>query len=514
MKPLNLDNSPCSPVSSNCIIWQGPDIPCIKLCTGDSITNVVYELALQLCEITGQLNISTLDLSCLKITTGAPTNLNDLLQIIINKVCAANNIPVPSNARTTDCPTTCIVPVAECLQTGSQTTMKLLDYVQLIGDKICGLITNINSINNSISNLNTRVLVLENTPPVTPYVLPSIVPDCTLANGSVVAGVAYKLDVILTALINDDTRGYCALISSTGEPAAIQNAYNSQPVSATDKSKANCALTLTEVYTTWVDSPSNLSESFINLWLAVKDLRDAYKTYAVTSGNSNITVTTTTTTTSCGPEVSYSVKAKGTTVTAGDNVTVDTDTTDPYNTIYTVKAKETTVAAGDNITVSADTTNPLNTIYTVNNEGLDTFVATTVINSSRAPTDGVIPIDTPGAGVGIGEAMRILKEYNIVTINNVTTDAGANNAGGYVIGPLPTGLITLPFGTFNNLNGEVTITTSGTYLITATLHLNLQMLQYLYGNHLVLVHFMLVYYQMIIMYFQVIHNMFKDLFLV
>ena len=45
MKPLNLDNKPCSPISSNCVIWQGPDIPCIKLCTGDTVSDVVAKLA-------------------------------------------------------------------------------------------------------------------------------------------------------------------------------------------------------------------------------------------------------------------------------------------------------------------------------------------------------------------------------------------------------------------------------------------------------------------------------------
>ena len=39
MKPLNLDNRPCSPISSNCVIWQGPDITCIKLCTGECGAN-------------------------------------------------------------------------------------------------------------------------------------------------------------------------------------------------------------------------------------------------------------------------------------------------------------------------------------------------------------------------------------------------------------------------------------------------------------------------------------------
>ena len=45
MKPLNLDNSPCSPTSSNCVIWQGPDLACIKLCKGDTVSDVVAKLA-------------------------------------------------------------------------------------------------------------------------------------------------------------------------------------------------------------------------------------------------------------------------------------------------------------------------------------------------------------------------------------------------------------------------------------------------------------------------------------
>ena len=38
----------CNPISSNCVIWQGPDLPCIDLCTGDSISSVVAKLCQQL----------------------------------------------------------------------------------------------------------------------------------------------------------------------------------------------------------------------------------------------------------------------------------------------------------------------------------------------------------------------------------------------------------------------------------------------------------------------------------
>ena len=41
----------CNPVSSNCVIWQGPDIPCIDLCAGDSISAVLAKLCEQLVAI-------------------------------------------------------------------------------------------------------------------------------------------------------------------------------------------------------------------------------------------------------------------------------------------------------------------------------------------------------------------------------------------------------------------------------------------------------------------------------
>jgi hypothetical protein len=339
MKPLNLDNNSCSPISSNCVIWQGPNIPCIKLCTGDTITDVVHGLATQLCNIVDQANISTLDLSCLKISTGTPNNLNELLQILVDKICELNNVSNTRNVATrgaSSCPTDCVVPVADCLQSGGQTTMKLLDYVQLIGNTICDIIGDITTINNSITNLDNRVTILEGIEPAPPYVLPSIVPDCTLADGLVLQGVSYKLDVILQALINDDNHGYCALLGALGQPSEITIAYNSQTVDCTDGSLSDCSKTLQELYPSFIVNPQNLSESFIDMWLVIKDIRDAYKRYNVVAGNSNVTVTSTTVPDSCGPEITYSVKAKSASVVAGTNVASVTTNVVGDNTEYTI----------------------------------------------------------------------------------------------------------------------------------------------------------------------------------
>jgi len=517
MKPLNLDNSPCSPISSNCVIWQGPNIPCIKLCTGDTITDVVYALAIQLCDIVDAVNISTLDLTCLEITTGTPTNINQLLQILIDKICDANSIPAPSAFPTrgnSSCPTDCIVPVAACLRTGTQTTMKLLDYVQLIGNTICSILDDITTINNSITNITNRVIALESIPPTPPYVLPSVTPDCTLADGSVVAGVAYPLNIILTALINDNDHGYCALLGTTGQPSDITIAYNlgNSTVSGTDGALSNCALTLDQLFsTTWITTPTNLSESFIDLWLTVQDIRDAYKRYNVTAGNSNVTVTTTTTPGTCGPEISFDVKAKSSSVSAGTNIASVTTTVVGDNTDYTVNARGTTVAAGDNITVATNTTDPTNTIYTVSGKeaivqasasanntvtvtptagpglgdttysvysqyGLEMFGCQWTIGSSYAGSWMTMPSQTAVAGAQFSFPSSVKR---IIQPNNITTTSSVDNLT-YNISKVATNWFVsqsqfdtygCSFGTFDVVTGEFNITEPGEYLISGYAHL-------------------------------------------
>ena len=64
MKPLNINKAGCTNMSSNCVIWEGPDIPCINLCKGDSITDVIYKLATELCKLLDIVDLSTYDLKC------------------------------------------------------------------------------------------------------------------------------------------------------------------------------------------------------------------------------------------------------------------------------------------------------------------------------------------------------------------------------------------------------------------------------------------------------------------
>lgn len=77
----------CMPISSNCIIWQGPNIPCLNLCKGDNITDVLYKLATDYCDLLVQLDPNSYDLSCLNSSSCAITDFKDLVQAMIDKIC-------------------------------------------------------------------------------------------------------------------------------------------------------------------------------------------------------------------------------------------------------------------------------------------------------------------------------------------------------------------------------------------------------------------------------------------
>ena len=258
MKPLNLDNRPCSPISSNCVIWQGPDIPCINLCTGDTVSDVVFKLATELCTIMDTLKITNYDLSCFNLAACPPQDFQELIQFLINKICELEGLPTTRDNPTSTCPD-CVVNVASCFVVGTQTTMQLVDYVLMIGQKVCALVNEIIDLQNQINNLDIRVTVLESAPPpVTPT--PTIIINCNI--GTLVSGNSYPIDQVLNQLINSVSNGYCSLISVLGTPAEIGNSLVPACAFGTDVTTDP----------NWTPVPTTLAESITNAWIVICDL--------------------------------------------------------------------------------------------------------------------------------------------------------------------------------------------------------------------------------------------------
>jgi len=310
MKPLNLDNKPCSPISSNCVVWQGPDIPCIHLCTGDTVSDVVHKLATELCEVLETLKVSNYDLTCFSTISCGPENFQELVQFILDQLCISQGgipasvggttIPitgirlpidtgpskVPSGglqqltpeggvigakprfttARASETCPDCVVTVPDEFVVGTQRTMQLVDYAVTMGEKIASIVGEVSLINNQITDITIRVSDLENKP------APNItLPPVNVTCGSFPLAGSQEMDAILDSFINTV---WCNFYSATGTTTDIINAIGASCISEASFTISNPAATFGTQYAgSWINSPlSTLSSAVNNIWIALCDI--------------------------------------------------------------------------------------------------------------------------------------------------------------------------------------------------------------------------------------------------
>lgn len=296
MKPLNLDNSPCSPISSNCVIWQGPSIPCIKLCTGDTVSDVVFKLATELCDILDQLDVSNYDLACLNLPC-PPENFQTLIQVLINEICDLQNVPVPPPSPDGNgCPTDCPIEVdTECFP--GQGIDNLYNFIKRMAERICELIGDISTLQDQVTNLDIRVTVLENAPTPT-FTIPSFTLQCDI--GTVIpvlaAGSSQQIDTVLRRFINEEWCPYKVVLDTT---TALSAAILSQCVDGTDTSLqfqySSPGTQMQIAYPSYVATPTTLADAINNLWIALCDAREAGQKETIVTAGTDIVVSTTTT---------------------------------------------------------------------------------------------------------------------------------------------------------------------------------------------------------------------------
>jgi hypothetical protein len=271
----------CNPVSSNCVIWQGPDIPCITLCKGDSISDVTYKVATELCTLIDQLDIAGFDVSCFPPICPKPENIHDLIQFIIDKLCELQNASGGTTPDVPVCPDNCIVSIAPCFyypnQFGQQvTTMTLTEYATAIGIRVCEIADALAAVQSDILSLQSRVQTLEN------CVLP-----CTPDSGEITVPTSClspSTDIPIVTFVEAMEAELCDLKTAVvGDGAIAQTVVND--VLAKQCEGLESAAPLSQPYAAmglipgWVTASSGnfntLSAAVQNLWITVCDMRAA-----------------------------------------------------------------------------------------------------------------------------------------------------------------------------------------------------------------------------------------------
>ena len=273
MLPItNSGSVPCNNISSNCVVWQGPDIPCIELCTGDTVSDVVAALAQKLCDLViPEPNADGLDLLCvLPQGQGQPALLKDVVQLIINYVCdqeSGTEFALPT------------IPLPSCLyhddpNTGEEVTALVLDqYAIFLASEICKILDEINLINTQLEDHERRIQILED------CVLdingncnigggdPDVFSSCILPNQTVAASV------LLLAL----ETAFCNLQDTVGAPPLITAAINQAGCIAGSDAMLGSAATYGGV-SGWINTPTTLAHAVGNAWIVICDMHQAIQT--------------------------------------------------------------------------------------------------------------------------------------------------------------------------------------------------------------------------------------------
>lgn len=265
----------CNPVSSNCVVWQGPDLECIGLCNGDTVSDVIAKMATELCTLIDMFDLSEFDFTCLSVPVSEqPDDMGGLIQILVERICALENIsPIDPSNPTGNCPDNCIIPIADCFyyidpQGDTVTTMTLVEYVTAIGNKICEILDDIVVLQNQVATLQqamidtqSDVVDLGNTKANTDSLYYQV-------NSQTDAGAGTQYITEATRFIENKMLGQ---LDGTGDQTLIyQNILRAGNISSESRMWSDG---LMSSIPGWVVEPQTLAESLGNAHSAIADLR-------------------------------------------------------------------------------------------------------------------------------------------------------------------------------------------------------------------------------------------------
>ena len=281
MIPSNLghrNNNGCgTSTSSNCVIWQGPDIPCLNLCNGDTVSAVIAKMGEQLCDILAGINnqtgadldITQFNFACLTEQTGTtPEDFTGLVDLITAELCTLmedmHDHCIINQCTVDLTPYKCLENTIEDLHPMKQPeSFGLAMAIEVLAAYLCECCTNTHRMRTDISKLDERVKNVERKVKTT-YVPPKVVPRYV---GNQI-GKPVDMQVMLAQL----EQNYGVHRKAVGGSSSISAATGKQPQGLNAEKRLNGTGTMSAI-PGWSVNPSNLADSIGNLWMSHDDVR-------------------------------------------------------------------------------------------------------------------------------------------------------------------------------------------------------------------------------------------------
>jgi len=256
MKPYSLDYSSGAPDPSGNIVWSGEKIDCLGICPGQTLNKIVYIIANKVCELSSPLDLSTLTLQCALDVFDREENGNrtlaSVLQLLLDNDCGLKELIDGIQSQIDGMSNDNLVLDLKCLGVkdsfGNTLPYNEQTVLQSLINKVCDLDTELDGIGGKIADLQLQINEINDNLPSSEE---KILNTCIAPNTTV------------SETVEQVTENYCNYQESVGSVTDIQKAISQQPKEATD---------LLSTTKGWELNPSNMAESFNNLWIAYNNL--------------------------------------------------------------------------------------------------------------------------------------------------------------------------------------------------------------------------------------------------
>lgn len=250
---------------------------------------MVYKLALDLCEMKAQLDLSEVDFDCLiSSAVGTPEpehNLTVAITLLVNKVCELSDIvnAFQNNDGSINLDFAVAIPAtASCfvkddVNGDPMFSLPHSEFTKDIAKKVCALSTTVSQHSSTLVNHESRILNLETTEAITNDLM--VTPVCVLpTTPDVPVGTAFEALELQ----------FCNLRSITGMPTALSASltYQCQGLGAENALSMNGTMSSIPG---WRSPVTTVADALTNMWLTICDMRAGVKDIMVNGGGGTST---------------------------------------------------------------------------------------------------------------------------------------------------------------------------------------------------------------------------------
>ena len=264
MKPINHKNTGI-PTSSNLISWEGGKLPLIQQCDSDTISDIALKTLCELEKVADVLDLSELDISGLyKQCSACPDPKKDVLSVLGLLIDTLKHIE--ESLPTIDDEQGEKIVLASCFRYRNSDGDLVLsatptDYIKLMADALCTKMTQIQSISDHVTLVETDLESLKGT-------VAKIETSKTAQSVCVIptASTDNPQVVLLEDFIEALEKQFCLYKAYLGETTQIASGVTSEPTGPVYKLTNKNQLL-------WTNAATTVGESLNHMWEAIKDIR-------------------------------------------------------------------------------------------------------------------------------------------------------------------------------------------------------------------------------------------------